>query len=72
MKKAIKILPVRVSTIDRDGDYFPDGSEQFTIDVNLRRSDPLYDVLWKSFVDRKPAEVEFKPAKAEASAEAGQ
>ncbi len=42
-----------VSLVDRNGDYFEDGSEQFSIHVNVTRGDPLWDVLFDAMRDRK-------------------
>ena len=62
-KKPILALPVRVSVVDRDGEYFPDGAEQFSLDINVPRG-PVWDVLFDSFRTRKPVEIMLVPADA--------
>ena len=59
----MKGLVVRVSTIDRDGDEFPNGSECFTVDIKARRGTPEYDALWNAFhpKSRKRIEIYLTP-----------
>lgn len=42
-----------LSLVDRNGDFFFDGSEQFSIYVNVKRGDPLWDVLFGAMRDRR-------------------
>lgn len=54
----MKARVIGVSLADHNGDFFPDGSECFTIQVNLKRG-PEWEKFFTSFKDRKPVEIRF-------------
>jgi hypothetical protein len=45
-----------VSCLDRNDEYFPDGSEQFSLHINLPRG-PEWDVLFAAMRERKPLRI---------------
>lgn len=52
---------IGVTLLDRDGEYFQDGSEQFTFTMNMQRG-PVWEVMFQAMRDRKPVSLDLTPA----------
>lgn len=60
----MKAHVIGVSTVDHNGEYYPDGSERFTIEVNVKRGDE-WNVFFSAYRDREPLNIDVPFASGE-------
>ena len=61
----MKAYVIGISAADLDGAYFPDGSDRFTLEINLSRG-AAWDTFFNAMRDRKGIEFEFATPQREA------